>query len=249
MTKITAMLPLDMIKGTIKQRYSKIQAANDNLFNRLMKEPNEFSLKRVNELMADTFEPECGRKLNVEVLPLERSDATGMTQTFFENGAPAGYKVFVPSNPDGTVKKEHLGHLMHEATHVHQQLFEPKILSRISSLDLTDKEEKRIANFYQDVLNTQHQFEFFNVLSAKIRLKLALRGLDDTEKLKVMGLMKDNLRMEELANYECERYQHKFNMAGIKQTFNGYADEFLFDEKIEFMEHEIAKHIKKMRKK
>ena len=249
MTKISATLPQSVVKGTIKQRYAKIKLANKDLFNRLMESPENLSLKRAGELLSETFVPDTGHKLNVQVKALDVEDATGVTQTFFENGKPSGYTVMIRANVDGTISKSEIPNLMHEATHVHQLIFEPKIMARIASLDLSPKNEKKVATFFQNVLNTNHLFGFFNAPSAAIRMKFALRGLNADEKLKVMDLMKNNLRMEHLAHMEGERYVHKVRSAGIQPNEVCMVDDFLFEDKIDFMQKEIANHLKKMRKK
>ena len=249
MTKISATLPLDAIRGTVKQRYSNIKLANKNLFNKLMETPEDLSLQRAGELLSEAFVPDTGYRLNVKVLPLDRSDATGLTQTTFVDGKPIGYTIMVPTRDNGIIDKADIPHFMHEATHVHQQVFEPKIMARISSLDLTPKEEKRVAVFYENVLNTEHLFGHFDETLAALRMKFALRGLDDKEKLKVMDLMKNNVRMEYLAHSEGEKYSAKLSQAGIKSNGVSYLDDFLFDEKITFMEKQMAKHLAKMRKK
>ena len=249
MTKISATLPLDVVKGSVKQRYAKIKLANKILFDKIMLSPEDLSLKRAGELLSETFVPDTGHRLNVQVKSLDVADATGATQTSFVNGKPVGYTVMVHTKADGTISKAEIPNLMHEATHVHQLVFEPKIMARISSLDLSLKEEKRVTTFFHNVLNTNNLLGFFNEPSATIRMKLALRGLDDTEKLNVMDLMKNHLRMERLAHLEGERYAYKAAASGVTPNEVCPVDDFLFEDKIDFIEKEIAKHIKKMRKK
>jgi len=249
MTKISATLPFDVVKGTIKQRYTNIKLANKHLFNSLMEAPENLSLKRAGELLSEAFVPDTGHRLNVKVESLNRADATGITQTTFAEGKPIGYTIFVHTKDDGTIRKADIPHFMHEATHVHQQVFEPKIMARIASLDLSPKEEKRVAVFYENVMNTEHLLGFFNEPSAMLRMNIALRGLDDKEKLKVMDLIKNNLRMEQLAHLEAEKYSFKLSQSGVSPNSVGNIDDFLFDEKIDFMENQIAKHLQKMRKK
>ena len=166
-----------------------------------------------------------------------------------QDGKPHGYEIKIGGSNPEAMSPANLSEFMHQVTHVHHQLFEPKLMSTISSLDLTDQQAARINKFYSNVFNTNHPFEYFNELGAKLRMKLALRGLGDDEKLKVLHLMRNNMQMERLALVESEKYSVKLRSAGIEQNPIFYVEEFLFEEKIDFLKHQIHKQIKKMRKK
>ncbi len=249
MTKLSTMLPHDVIKGTVKQRYAKIRFANKKLFNSLMECKEDLSLKRAGQLLSDSFVPDTGHRLNVKVEPLDIPDASGVTVTNFVNGKPAGYTVMVPVSREGKIRVDDFHRLIHEATHVYQQACEPKITARIVSLNLTEKQAKRIDNFYQNVLNTQNPSGMFSETFAALRMKLAFRGLKEEDKLNALFLIKNNLRMEYLANSEGEKYGYKLLHAGSEPRMLAFVDEFLFNEKIDFVKGMLSRQIKKMRNK
>ena len=71
---------------------------------------------------------------------------------------------------------------------------------------------------------------------------------NDRDKIKLLQECKDCLNSEFYAYWEQERFNSRAYKFGIKEPFTTDYDCVMFDEKIEYLEKEIAKLIKKVRK-
>ena len=91
-------------------------------------------------------------------------------------------------------------------------------------------------------------FDWFNPISTKIKQTIALRGIAPKEKIKVLQECKHSLISEFLAYWEAENYSSRAHKYGIETINNTDYDSVMFEDKIEYLEKEIAKLIKKVRK-
>ena len=65
----TASLPLDAIRGTLKERHVKMRAIADEIFEKIVEKPNNLSLSRLQQITQDTLTKTAGdgRKINVQI--------------------------------------------------------------------------------------------------------------------------------------------------------------------------------------
>ena len=61
----SARLPLEIIQGSVKDRYKNIQAANEKIFEQIMENPDDLSLKKLQSIAQDVFSP-SNNKINVK---------------------------------------------------------------------------------------------------------------------------------------------------------------------------------------
>ena len=241
-------LPYETVKGTITQRYHKVIETNEKVFNQIMESSDDLSFSRLQALLQDTFISRSGTPVDVEVSTLKLSGVGGMHDFKKSNGDIVGFDIKVPER-EGALPLSNLAHFMHEVTHTGQLLYEPKIMFRHAKLDkLPEASKKRIEKFYDNVLYHQEMDDYFNEFFAQIRLKFAMRKLEDSQKLDALMEMRNFLRMEYYACLEAEKYELKLLNSGVDIVKVATVDEFLFPEKFEFLNKEISKLIKKMRK-
>jgi len=246
----SARLPLEIIQGSVKDRYKNIQAANEKIFEQIMENPDDLSLKRLQSIAQDVFSP-SNNKINVKIEELtdRREYIRGSSDTIEENGAIIGYNIQVRSK-NGQLRKDHLPVFMHEVTHVLHHLFEPKILARELSIDkLPKKTQEQVEKYYYRVLHKIHLINFFNPLKARLGFKIITRNLNDQTKLNILKSHRYRLQMEYLANWETEKYEGRLVQRGISYESGEDMDKYMFIEKLEFLDKEIKKLLEKMRNK
>ena len=244
----SVQLPYETVKGTLAQRYHKVVETNEKVFNQIMECPDDLSFSRLQALLQDTFVSRTGRPVDVEVSTLSLPGIGGVHEFKKCNGDIVGFNIKVPNN-EGALPLSNLAHFMHEVTHTGQLLYEPKIMFRHARLDnLPEASKNRIEKFYDNVLYHQEMSDYFNEFFAQIRLKFAMRKLEDSQKLNVLMEMRNFLRMEYYACLEAEKYELKLLNSGVDVVKAATVDEFFFPEKFEFLNEEIYKLIKKMRK-
>lgn len=246
----TASLPLDAIRGTLKERHVKMRAIADEIFEKIVEKPNNLSLSRLQQITQDTLTKTAGdgRKINVQIKDYVVQGACEGKESFIEkDGIIEGFEILVPTEK-GALKPSHLSVFMHELIHTLYHLTVPKSLALEGSAKVTKEQYRRAGKFYENSLYTSEMFDWFNSISTKIKQTIALRGIDPKEKIKILQECKHSLTSEFLAYWEAERYSCRAHKHGIKTITSTDYDSVMFDDKIEYLENEIARLIKKVRK-
>ncbi|MBO5386493.1 hypothetical protein J6A64_09285 [bacterium] len=246
----TASLPLDVIRGTLKERHTKMLAIADEIFEKIVEKPNDLSLNRLQQITQDTLTKTAGdgRKINIQIKDYVTQGACEGKEGYLEkDGIIEGFEILIPTKK-GALKPSHLPVFMHELVHALYQLVNPKVLALESTANITRKQIHRATNFYENTLYTGELFDWFNPISTKIKQSIALRGIDDKEKIKILQDCKHSLISEFNAYWEGERFSCKAATHGINTNYTTDYDCIMFDEKIEYLEKEIVKLIKKVRK-
>ena len=248
----TARLPFEVTRGNYQKRTQNIVDANERLFKKIIENEDNLSYKKLEELLTDEFVL-TGTKGKIKTKPLLKVESMpnlgigGVQTTIKETGVVTGYKIKIPGDEKG-INKSFIGALMHEATHFFEMLFDPQILANETSLQLPNKDKRKIEKYYHKVLYTPEYFGFFNTLLAKIKLNSVLKNVNDKDKIKVLKELRNSLAMEILACSQGEKYEIRASSHGYKQVESADSDDFLFEDKIEFLNNEIARLINKIRK-
>lgn len=247
----TARLPFEMTKGDYQSRCSKIDAANTRLFEKIIENKDDLNLQKLEDLMSDELiisgtNGKLKTKPQITIEKLKNPTISGKQSTIKNNDFITGFKISIPES-NGKLKKAYIGAFMHEATHMFELLFEPQILANKAQLDFDENVKKKIENFYFNVLYKIEYFDTFNTILSKIRMNIALKGLSNREKIKVLKEYRNSLMMENFAYMQGEKYEIRAAAKGIKQVENADVFDFQFEKKINFLNKEIAKLIKKER--
>ncbi len=246
----TASLPLEVIRGTVKERHEKMHKIVEKIFYNIVEKPEDLSIARIQQITQDTLTKIAGdgRKINITIKDHEIVGACEGLERYIENnGIVEGFEIFVPTE-NGAIKPNYFSVFIHELTHAIHQLTNPKTLAIKDSANITKIEEQRVENFYKKTLFTGELFNYFKPISTKIKQMFALRGISDRDKIKILQEYKECLDSEFYAYWEQERFNSRAYKFGIKEPFTTDYDCVMFDEKIEYLEKEIAKLIKKVRK-
>ena len=246
----TASLPLDVIRGTFKERQIKMHAIAEEIFGKIVEKPEDLSLSRLQQITQDTLTKTAGdgRKINIKIKDFKVQGACEAKEYFIEKqGTVEGYEILIPS-VDGAIKPEHFGVFMHELIHTLYQLLNPKIVALQGSANISKKQYLRATSFYEKTLYTGESFEWFNPITTKIKQAIALRGLEAKDKIKILQDCKHSLISEFLAYWEGERFSCRGAKYGIHSKYTTDYDCVMFEDKIEYLEKEVARLIKKVRK-
>lgn len=258
----SASLPYELIRGTVKERQIKCRALAEEIFYKIIKKPDDLSLTRLQQITEDTLTTfaKDGRKINISVDELGKSKhievdksiankgiITGIEDVISNKGVATGFRITVPAK-NGAIEGKTLQHFMHELSHVLQQLFDPRQISCLDEANLTPEQAKRVAKFYYNNLYDYELFDIFKPITTKIKQKFYLRGIDDTDKIKVLKEYKHRLESEELAYWEEEKFEARAFVAGFKTSQVPEHDNFLYMDKVEYLNKEIARLIKKVGK-
>ena len=246
----TASFPLEVIRGTVKERHEKMHKITEAVFNKIVENPKDLSIARIQQITQDTLSKIAGdgRRINITIKDHAIKGACEGLERYIENnGIIEGFEILVPTQ-NGAIKPNYFSVFIHELTHAIHQLMNPKTLAIKDSANITLKEQQRVEKFYNNTLFIGERFDWFNPISAKIKQMIALRGINDRDKIKLLQECKDCLNSEFYAYWEQERFNCRAYKFGIKEPFTTDYDCVMFDEKIEYLEKEIARLIKKVRK-
>ena len=246
----TASLPLDAIRGTFKERQIKMQTIANEIFEKIVEKPDDLSLSRLQQITQDTLTKTAGdgRKINIQIKDYTIQGACEGKEGYINNnGIIEGFEIQIPTD-NGALKPSHLSVFMHELIHALYHLTNPKTLALEGSAKITSQQSHRASKFYENSLYASEMFDWFNPISTKIKQTIALRGIAPREKIKVLQECKHSLISEFLAYWEGEKYSCRAHKYGIETISNTDYDSVMFEDKIEYLEKEIAKLIKKVRK-
>ena len=246
----SASLPLDAIRGTEKERHAKMRKIAEEIFYKIVEKPEDLSLGRVQQITQDTLTKTAGdgRKINIQIKEHTIKGACEGSERYIEkNGIIEGYEIFVPTK-DNAIRPSHLSVFMHELIHALYPLMNPKVLALENSAKATPKQYNRVIKFYENSLYSAELFDWFNPYSTKIKQMIALRGIEPKEKIKLLQDCKHSLISEFNAYWEQERFSSKCYRHGIESPFTTDYDCVMFEDKIAYLEKEIARLIKKVRK-
>lgn len=246
----TASLPLEVIRGTVKERHEKMHKIVEKIFYNIVEKPEDLSIARIQQITQDTLTKIAGdgRKINITIKDHEIVGACeGLERYIEKDGVIEGFEILVPTE-NGAIKPNYFSVFIHELTHAIHQLTNPKTLAIKDSANITKIEEQRVENFYKKTLFTGELFNYFKPISTKIKQMFALRGISDRDKIKILQEFRECLDSEFYAYWEQERFNSRAYKFGIKEPFTTDYDCVMFDEKIEYLEREIARLIKKVRK-
>ena len=246
----TASLPLDVIRGTSKERHTKMLAIADEIFEKIVEKPNDLSLNRLQQITQDTLTKTAGdgRKINIQIKDYVTQGACeGKEYLIEKRGTIEGFEILIPTE-NGALKPSHLSVFMHELIHALHQITNHKVMALEGAANISKQQHIRALKFYENTLYTGESFNWFNPISAKIKQTIALRGIDPREKIKILQDCRYSLISEFNAYWEGERFSCKAAKHSINTNYTTDYDCIMFDEKIEYLEKEIAKLIKKVRK-
>jgi len=255
----SARLPYEITKGDRKTKYNNIIAANERLFDAIISNPENKKIEKLEELMADEFiltgknEKKLATKPKINIDTIKKSFLTnkyeiiGCESEIKENDAITGLKIKTKGE-NNQIADDYIGQFMHEATHAFHHLFDPKILARSANLGISEEQLEKIEKFYLNELYNEESFEFYNTIIGKIKLHKALSGLTIKQKINVLQHLRQSLVMEDFAYWQQEKFSGKAEFNGLRQVECADVTNYMFEDKIEFLDSEIYKLINKQRK-
>lgn len=247
------VLPNGIRKLFGADRSKLISTLNSSTFKSLMNE-EALTFERIENAIVGEYrfvnrnnKPDCLIKLKVKDNP-KRRIAYAQSDITFNDRFITGHEINIPTS-NGVLPKDHLGILMHEITHTHNFMCEPKILQRAINFSENTKllNQLTVSKYYNKFLNTPESWGYFDTRIAKPFLKLATLGMKPEQKLDALQLLRYKVKFEKLGYAEGEKYTRILESKGIKQKKGVRGEDFCFDEKIEFLEDEIKKLLSKMR--
>ena len=96
----TASLPLDVIRGTLKERHTKMLAIADEIFEKIVEKPNDLSLNRLQQITQDTLTKTAGdgRKINIQIKDYVTQGAyEGKEYLIEKRGTIEGFEILIPT--------------------------------------------------------------------------------------------------------------------------------------------------------
>ncbi|MCQ2755017.1 MAG: hypothetical protein MJ231_08250 [bacterium] len=258
-------LPYNFIKGSVAQRTQKVRLLNKGVYNKicscnapLTKEVLEDAIS--NNLM-DLTQYRKGiikvKPKTIAELPVAGARAYAGADIDTDLNISC-YTINVPFNKDGILTD--LSAFMHELTHVHQELLEPKVITRDLAVFNQELNQKSLLNcvsviqfFYKYLYKTKPLVPngtdcHFPKTLAGIDWKFRTRHKKSEDKINILQFYRYKLNQEKLAYEEQIRYTKGVNEEIIEKAFNMIDKQLGLSKAQEFVENKLKKELKKARK-
>ena len=254
-------IPYSMVKGSFAQRQAKADAFTDKLYKNLSEELNdnytifdfEYLQKKLNEVLPD-------KNLKVIIQNLsqgQEENCEGICEVLYNKNKEIRAISIGTSGISSSARSVHLPAFIHEVQHFADDIYHPKYLSRLQSLNKSGLSNKKYDNFYDTYYYSPELIESKRDIKdtlkiIKHRTKKFLRRLSIRQKMDYIQDMRYSL-ISEIEAYKRERNIAKdLKSKGfmIKDfDLENYPQKNLFEEKIALLKNLAMEYITKERLK
>lgn len=262
-------LPYEITKGSFAQRQEKANNLTEKLYQNLSSElKDDYTILRFNDLqkkITDTL-PDKNIKIIVQNLTEEDSqNCEGICEVLFNTNRDIKAISIGMGGISSSVRSVHIPSFVHEVQHFADDIYHPKYLSRLQSLNKQGLAGKKYDNFYDTyyycpeiVESKQDKKDALKLI--KNQTKKFLRGLSVSQKMDYIQDMRYSL-ISEIEAYKRQReVANDLKDKGfmIKNfDLENYPQQCLFEEKIkllksiaiEYIAKERGKHVSRLKNK
>ena len=254
-------LPLDMIRGSFQQRQVKADNLTKLLFENISsKVKDDYTIFSYGQLQKHIDDILPAKNLKIIIQNLSDSSQAGYygeCETLFNANRDIRAISINLSGIENTIRSAYIPVLVHEFQHVSDNIFHPKFLSRLQSLNKKNLMSKKYDDFYDKYYYCDEYIESKrdkkDVLKIiKNKTQKFLRGFAVSDKMDFIQDMRYSLMSELKAYQEEEISAQKLKSKGILMkdyNFEDYPKAGLFKEKVKLLEDLAIEYIKKERSK
>ncbi len=254
-------IPYEITKGTFAQRQAKADSLTEKLYKNLSEELKDnytiFNFEQLQKKLNEVL-PDKNFKIIVQNLSDENSGkCEGICEVLYNKNKEVRALSIGMDGISSTVRSIHIPAFMHEVQHVADDIYHPKYLSRIQSLNKKGLNTKKYDNFYDTFYYCSEMIEGRQDKKDALKFirnktKKFLRRLSIHQKMDYIQDMRYSL-ISEIEAYKRERNVAKdLKSKGftIKEADLGnYPQKGLFEEKIELLKNLALEYITKERSK
>lgn len=254
-------IPYNIVKGSFKQRQHKSNMLVEKLFENINSSiKDDYSIFTYKQLQKhiDSILPDGNFKIIIQNMSEKNAqDSEGICETLFNKDKDIRALSIGLGGIGNTIRSKHIPIFMHEFQHVTDDMFHPKYLSRLQSLNKKGLANEKYENFYENyyycteyIESKQDKKNILKLIKNKTRKFLRAKNISD--KMDFIQDMRYSLKSE------IESYKKQLNIAqrlkakGILINdfdFKDMSKECLFEEKINLLKNLALEYIKKERLK
>ncbi len=255
----TLIIPYKIIKGSVSQRQQKANKLVEDLYDSI--EPyfkDDYSSLSFENLQNKVNSVLPAQDLKVIVMPLSEEDAKecgAISKVLYDKDKNAKAVTMELPGKFNSVRAVHLPHVLHEFQHVADDLFQPKLLSRLQKMNKRGLLSKKYDKFYDDyyycheVIDCkQDKKDVLKIIENKTRK--FLKHFSVSDKIDYLQDMRYSL-ISEVAAYDSQiRIAKKLtdkNFLIRKYEMDDYPEQYYFGEKIALLKKMISEIITKER--
>lgn len=261
-------IPYQMAKGSFAQRQAKANSLSEKLYKNLANElKDNYTIFDFEQLQTKLHEvlPDKNLKVIVQNLsPEHGNNCEGICEVLYNKNKEIRALSVGMNGISSSLRSVHLPAFIHEIQHVADDIFHPKYLSRLQSLNKKGLANKKYDNFYDayyyspEFIESKHDKK--NALKiVKNKTKKFLRRLSIHQKMDYLQDMRYSL-VSEIEAYKIQRtvaQDLKSKGFMIKEfDLENFPRNNLFEEKIEllknlaleYMTKERSKHVSRLKK-
>lgn len=262
-------LPYEVTKGSFAQRQSKADILTEKLYQNLSSElKDDYTILHFNDLQKKITDILPNKNIKIIVQNLAEEDSQnceGICEVLFNTNRDIKAISIGMGGISSSVRSVHIPAFVHEVQHFADDIYHPKYLSRLQSLNKQGLTGKKYDNFYDTyyycpevVESKRDKKDALKII--KNQTKKFLRGLSISQKIDYIQDMRYSL-ISEIEAYKRQRTVAKdLKSKGFMVKdfdFGDYPKNGLFEEKInllknlatEYMTKERAEHAGKLKKK
>ena len=254
-------IPYQMAKGSFAQRQAKADALSEKLYKNLSEElKDNYTIFDFEQLQTKLHEvlPDKNLKVIVQNLSSEHGEnCEGICEVLYNKNKEIRALSVGMNGISSTLRSIHIPAFIHEIQHVADDIFHPKYLSRLQSLNKKGLANKKYDNFYDTYYYSPELIESKQdkkdaLKQIKNKTKKFLRRLSIHQKMDYIQDMRYSL-MSEVEAYKRERsiaQDLKSKGFMIKEfDLENFPQNNLFEEKIELLKNLALEYIAKERAK
>lgn len=254
-------IPYEIVKGSFVQRQSKANNLTDKLFENINSDiKDDYSIITYEQLQKyiNNILPDKNFKVIVQNLPDEYSGTcSGICEVLYNSKSDIRALSVGLEGIGNTVRSYYIPIFIHEFQHIADDIFHPKYLSRLQSLNKKGLNNTKYDDFYEKyyycpelIESKRDKKDVLKII--KNKTKKFLRGLNISDKMDFIQDMRYSLITE------IEAYKHERAIAGRLQSkgikikpfiLRNYEKEGLFEEKINLLKTLAMEYITKERSK
>lgn len=241
-TNSTTHLPLKFAKGSAKVRTNKAQKMNAKLYENMK---SAFSYGEISPgILKTMIQNITGKKIKIKTIPIN-TQKSRLALSATQKGTISGYEIHIPTNPvTARIPQEYAGTILCKTFELFSRILNPKINTR----------EIKFMNRHNFQSYPKFMSEIFSTKPLKkVSLEKFLGILKTEEKINLLQIIRNQIKIQTNGHKEGNKYQQKLNSA-FKRYHSKYNeqvhyDKFDLEEKLKLIEETLAATLKNERAK